>query len=90
MQFVLIRNARVYSMDKNMNKRGKFITFEGSEGAGKTTQINLLKEYLSSKNIEVVSTREPGGTPLAEKLREIIKHFQGDEVVSDKTELLLM
>jgi dTMP kinase len=77
-------------MDKNTNKRGKFITFEGSEGAGKTTQINLLKEYLTSKNIEVVSTREPGGTPLAEKLREIIKHFQGDEVVSDKTELLLM
>ena len=77
-------------MSETIVKRGKFITFEGSEGAGKTTQINLLKEYLSAKNIEVVGTREPGGTPLAEKLREIIKHFQGDEIVSDKTELLLM
>ena len=73
-----------------MENRGKFITFEGSEGAGKTTQINLLKDYLTSKNIEVVTTREPGGTPLAEELRAIIKHFQGDEKVSDKTELLLM
>ena len=73
-----------------MKNRGKFITFEGSEGAGKTTQINVLKDYLNSKGIEVVTTREPGGTPLAEKLREIIKHFQGDEKVSDKTELLLM
>ena len=73
-----------------MKKRGKFITFEGSEGAGKTTQINLLKEFLSARNIEVITTREPGGTPLAEKLREIIKHFQGSEIVSDKTELLLM
>ncbi len=73
-----------------MENRGKFITFEGSEGAGKTTQINLLKDYLISKSIEVVTTREPGGTPLAEELRAIIKHFQGDEKVSDKTELLLM
>ena len=73
-----------------MKNRGKFITFEGSEGAGKTTQINLLKDYLTSKNIEVITTREPGGTPLAEELRAIIKHFQGDEKVSDKTELLLM
>ena len=54
--------------------KGKFITFEGGEGAGKTTQINLLKDYLKSKGIDVITTREPGGTPGAEDVRNLLKN----------------
>lgn len=68
---------------------GFFITFEGPEGAGKTTQISLLKIYLENKGYEVVLTREPGGTPIAENLRQILKYHDGDEVISDEAELLL-
>ncbi len=49
-----------------------FITFEGPEGAGKTTQIKFLSEALKAKGYDVVLTREPGGTPLAEKIRSIL------------------
>ncbi|QGM44855.1 dTMP kinase [Methylocystis heyeri] len=52
--------------------KGRLITFEGGEGAGKSTQIGLLSERLARTGIEVVSTREPGGSPRAEKLREFI------------------
>ncbi len=69
--------------------KGFFITIEGPEGAGKTTQISLLKEYLETKGYKVVLTREPGGTPIAESLRQILKYHDGDEVISDKAELLL-
>jgi dTMP kinase len=51
---------------------GKFITFEGGEGAGKSTQLRRLAERLSSKGVKVVSTREPGGSPRAERLREML------------------
>jgi len=51
---------------------GKFITFEGPEGSGKTTQIGLLKQYLSKKGISVITTREPGGERIAEKIRHIL------------------
>ena len=73
-----------------MSEQGKFITFEGPEGAGKSTQLQLLAEALRSRGMEVVTTREPGGTPLAEKLREILKTHRGDEVLHPETELLLM
>ncbi len=53
-------------------RRGLFITFEGGEGSGKTTQVQLLSEYLSSENIPHITTREPGGTPVAEKLRSLV------------------
>lgn len=55
-----------------MNIRKKFITFEGCEGVGKSTQLNLLKRYLEETNQPAVFTREPGGTPLAEKIRNLI------------------
>ncbi|MEX2150586.1 MAG: dTMP kinase [Steroidobacteraceae bacterium] len=52
--------------------RGRFITFEGIEGVGKTTQAALAAQYLQSRGIEVVLTREPGGTPFAEQLRALV------------------
>lgn len=55
-----------------MDKRGKFITIEGVEGSGKTTQSALLCDYLSTRGIKVVKTREPGGTQVGEKIREIL------------------
>ena len=53
-------------------KSGKFITFEGGEGAGKSTQVRLLAEKLASRGVETVQTREPGGAPQAEVLRELL------------------
>lgn len=52
--------------------KGKFITVEGCEGVGKSTQLRLLKEYFEKENIDAIFTREPGGTPVAEKIREIL------------------
>ncbi len=69
--------------------RGKFITLEGLEGSGKSTQIALLKERLVGRGIAVTVTREPGGTPLAEKLRQIVLS-PGNERISPASELLIM
>lgn len=55
-------------------KQGTFITFEGGEGIGKSTQCQMLYEYLKSQNIPVILTREVGGTEVAEKMREILVH----------------
>ena len=52
--------------------QGKFITFEGIDGAGKTTQIDALEAWLRARGLEVVRTREPGGTPLGEKIRALL------------------
>lgn len=68
-------------------KRGLFITFEGADGCGKTTQLNLLKKYLEDKNYEVVLTREPGGKGLGEKVRDILLNYDGE--VSDRCESFL-
>lgn len=68
--------------------KGLFITFEGPDGSGKTTQTKLLKDYLENKGFEVVLTREPGGTELGEDIRRILldlKHKDMDE----KAEMLL-
>jgi len=72
-----------------MKKRGYFITFEGPEGAGKSSQLALAARYLSERGVVCTTTREPGGTPLAEKLREVVKSFHGGESVQKSTELLL-
>lgn len=53
-------------------KQGYFITFEGGDGAGKSTQIKKLKDYLQEKGFDVILTREPGGTAIGEKIRQII------------------
>lgn len=68
-------------------KKGLFITLEGADGCGKTTQLNLLKEYLTSMGYEIVVTREPGGKGLGEKLREILLNYDGE--VSDRCEAFL-
>ena len=65
---------------------GKFITLEGMDGAGKSTHIGNIIEILESRGHEVISTREPGGTPLGEQLREVILH----EKMHSETETLLM
>jgi dTMP kinase len=67
-------------------KRGKFITFEGGEGAGKSTQAKRLAERLERLNIAVVVTREPGGTPVGEDVRDLILK---DRPTDPVTELLL-
>lgn len=59
-------------------KKGLFITFEGIDGCGKTTQIKLLQEYLENKGYTVILTREPGAKGLGEKLREILLNYDGD------------
>lgn len=61
-----------------MKPRGKFVTFEGGEGAGKTTQAGLLKTALEAKGHSVVLTREPGGSPGAEEIRKLLVHGEPD------------
>lgn len=68
-------------------KKGSFITFEGADGCGKTTQIELIKKYLDENNIENVLTREPGGSDLGLELRKILLHY--DKPVSNIAELFL-
>lgn len=68
-------------------KKGLFITFEGADGCGKTTQINLLKNYLENKGYNVLLTREPGGKGLGEKIREILLNYNG--IVADRCESFL-
>jgi len=69
--------------------RGKFITLEGGEGVGKTTNLAFIKDYLLQHNIPVVVTREPGGTVLAEKIRHLLLD-KDSEVISEQAELLLI
>ncbi|MBE6357727.1 MAG: dTMP kinase [Lentisphaerae bacterium] len=69
---------------------GFFITFEGPEGAGKSSQVAMLTEYLSGLGRECVLTREPGGTEVAEVIRQVVKSYSGTEAVHPETELLLM
>ncbi len=68
---------------------GKFISIEGGDGAGKSTQLQVIAETLQANGIEFVMTREPGGTPVGELLRDLLLN-QTEHVLSDDTELLLM
>jgi len=72
-----------------MNERGRFLTVEGIEGVGKSTQVPRLAQALTARRVACVLTREPGGTPLAEKIRELVL-APGAEMLPDAAELLLM
>ncbi|MGL4383206.1 MAG: dTMP kinase [Bacilli bacterium] len=71
-----------------MNKRSYFITFEGPEGSGKTTIINMVAQYLKTQNKDFIATREPGGSKIAEKIRDIILDTKNAKL-SANTEALL-
>ncbi|MFN3408847.1 MAG: dTMP kinase [Limisphaerales bacterium] len=69
---------------------GRFITFEGTEGGGKSTQIALLAQRLTSRGLKVRLLREPGGTPIGEEIRHTLKHSQQNHAMTPEAELLLM
>jgi dTMP kinase len=70
-------------------RRGLFITFEGGEGCGKSTQIAALKAKLEAEGHEVIQTREPGGTSLGEAIRHLLQHDESGHGMSPEAELLL-
>ncbi len=67
-----------------------FITFEGTEGGGKSTQLKLLAARLRAEGREVIELREPGGTPVGEEIRHLLKHSEANRAMTAETELLLM
>ena len=72
------------TMPKKTIENGLFVTFEGPEGSGKTTQINMLAERLTEQEYEVVMTREPGGTILGEKIRR--RYFRRSRALAFRSE----
>ena len=76
-------------MTRQDSPRGKFITLEGTEGVGKSTQLEFIAEFLRQQGKTVVTTREPGGTAAAEMIREILLQSEPG-TLSDRCELLLM
>ncbi len=70
--------------------KGLLITFEGTEGSGKTTQISLLAERLRALGHRVRTLREPGGTPIGEEIRHTLKHSPSNHAMTPEAELLLM
>ena len=76
-------------MTENDDTRGFLITFEGSEGSGKSTQISRIADRFEDAGYEVVVTREPGGTPIGEEIRHILMHASESHNMTPETELLL-
>ncbi|MEM6916194.1 MAG: dTMP kinase [Verrucomicrobiota bacterium] len=76
-------------MQKQGMQRGKFITFEGSEGCGKSTQIERFVSSLEERGVEVIRTREPGGTAIGEKIRNLLQFDPEGLELCDESELLL-
>ena len=72
-----------------MTAAGRFLTFEGCEGCGKSTQIGLTLSWLRSAGLKVHEVREPGGTPIGEKIRHLLKHDADGDHMKPETELLL-
>jgi dTMP kinase len=70
--------------------KGLFITFEGTEGSGKSTQISMLAEHLRAMGRMVRTIREPGGTPIGEEIRHTLKHSAANQAMTPEAELLLM
>ncbi|QNH17901.1 dTMP kinase [Xanthomonas sp. SS] len=81
-------------MSEAVLRHHRFVSLEGGEGAGKTTAINAIRDWLQAQGHEVVLTREPGGTPLAERIRELLLNnapaLQPAEPLAAETELLLV
>lgn len=77
-------------MNNSLSQRGVFITFEGPDGSGKTTQIRRTAEWLQNRGIDPVLLRQPGSTPLGEKIRSILLDSRAQDPVSPLTELALM
>lgn len=76
-------------MESTTLQRGKFISFEGSEGCGKSTQIRLFVDWLREQGREVVLTREPGGTSVGERIRHLLQHDPEAAGMTSECELLL-
>lgn len=76
-------------MNRQTKNKGFFITFEGGEACGKSTQLQLLVKALEHKNHAFIQTREPGGTELGEKLRDLLLFIKTSQKISDFTEWLL-
>lgn len=70
-------------------KRGVFITLEGTEGAGKSSNLSFIDDFLRSRNIDLIVTREPGGSPLAEEIRSLLLTPRSEKIC-ENTELLLI
>lgn len=77
-------------MRVGLHSSGKFIVIEGLEGAGKSSAVALVKQLIENAGHTLVTTREPGGTPMAEAIRECVKQHWADEKVTIEAELLLM
>lgn len=73
-----------------MTQQGRFITLEGGEGVGKSTNLSFVRDYLHSRGIRVTTTREPGGTPVAERIRALLLANDEQEPLDDLAELLLV
>jgi dTMP kinase len=73
-----------------LNMKGLFITLEGTEGCGKSTQVELLARRLGALGHRVRTLREPGGTPIGEEIRHTLKHSHANEAMTAEAELLLM
>ena len=84
-----MRNPIKFFDDVKAMQRGKFLTIEGTEGVGKSTNLAFVRDWLTARGIEVVVTREPGGTPLAEEVRGLLLSKR-DEAVDETAELLLV
>lgn len=83
-----LTNTNTMNSSDIASNKGRFISFEGTEGVGKTTAIEQLCSRLQANNIDYLRTREPGGSPFAERLRAIL--LDPDTAINDDTELLLM
>lgn len=81
--------TKLEKKEKKKEKRGILISFEGSEGSGKTTQIGLLASHLEEVGQQIVVTREPGGTAIGEEIRHFLKHALSGSNMFPETELLL-
>src|SRR5687768_16182375 len=82
-----LRNAKPNRYPRKVSLQGKFITFEGIDGSGKSTQLRMLAGDLRQRGIDVITTHEPGGTPLGRRLREAF--LETEETVAPMAELLL-